>query len=198
MDFNWLAGRSFVCFIPTLLVVSWRWRMLLGVHGVHMRFWRVFELNMIGQFFSTFGVGTTGGDVFKIFYVARAVPENEGSGRLHGHRRPGHRPVGAAAFSASCFPSRKLPLLLSHRQYSDADDDLLLFCRGGRRGRLLVASLGPLFLGHRAIVALIDRLPFVASQPQAGRRHMSARPARFGTNILALLGLDSVAHVDHR
>ena len=32
---------------------------------------------MIGQFFSTFGVGTTGGDVVKIFYVARAVPQRK-------------------------------------------------------------------------------------------------------------------------
>ena len=63
--------------MPTLLIVSWRWRLLLGVHGVHLRFWRVFELNMIGQFFSAFRVGTTGGDVFKIFYVARAVPDQK-------------------------------------------------------------------------------------------------------------------------
>ena len=41
------------------------------------RFWRIFELNMIGQFFSAFLLGTTGGDVFKIFYAARAVPERK-------------------------------------------------------------------------------------------------------------------------
>jgi uncharacterized protein (TIRG00374 family) len=76
MEIGGLAA-GFACFLPVLLIVSWRWRMLLGVHGVHLRFWRIFELNMIGQFFSAFLVGTTGGDVFKIFYVARAVPQRK-------------------------------------------------------------------------------------------------------------------------
>ena len=49
--------------------------MLLGVHGVHLSYWRIFELTMIGQFFSAFLLGTTGGDVIKIFYAARAVPQ---------------------------------------------------------------------------------------------------------------------------
>jgi uncharacterized protein (TIRG00374 family) len=73
VDVWWLTA-GFLCFVPTLLIVSWRWRMLLRVHGVRLRFWRVFELTMIGQFFSAFLLGTTGGDVVKIFYVARAVP----------------------------------------------------------------------------------------------------------------------------
>ena len=71
---GWIVAACF-CFAPVLLIVSWRWRMLLAVHGVHLAFWRIFELTMIGQFFSAFGVGTTGGDVIKIFYAARAVPQ---------------------------------------------------------------------------------------------------------------------------
>ena len=76
MDARWLLAGFFI-FTPVMVIVSWRWRMLLGVHGVHLRYWRIFELNMIGQFFSAFLVGTTGGDVVKIFYVARAVPHHK-------------------------------------------------------------------------------------------------------------------------
>lgn len=76
MDARWLA-IAFLVFMPTILIVSWRWRLLLGVHGIHLRYWRVLELNMIGQFFSAFLIGTTGGDFVKIFYVARAVPHHK-------------------------------------------------------------------------------------------------------------------------
>ncbi len=68
MNFLWLAV-GLVCFVPTLSLFRGAGVCCSASMDVHLRFWRVFELTMIGQFFSTVGVGATGGDVFKIFYV---------------------------------------------------------------------------------------------------------------------------------
>lgn len=183
MDFWWLLAGA-ACFIPTLLVVSWRWRMLLGVHDVRMRFWRVFELTMIGQFFSTVGVGTTGGDVFKIFYVARAVPE----------RRTAvaftvivDRVIGLLAlllFGVAMSLAR-LPLLFSHADTRAATGSFYLFAIGGAVGAVL-ASLGPHFLNRPFFVSLAARLPLAARGKKLYAAYdQSARAA--GTNLLALV-----------
>ncbi len=128
MDVRWLIA-GLICFIPTLLIVSWRWRMLLQVHDVRMRFWRILELTMIGQFFSTVGVGTTGGDVFKIFYVTRAVPEHKAAVAF---TVVVDRVIGLVALllfglTLSCA---RLPLLLSRPDYCQPHLYLLFLCVG--------------------------------------------------------------------
>jgi uncharacterized protein (TIRG00374 family) len=182
MDFSWLL-IGILCFVPTLFVVSWRWRMQLAVHGVRMRLWRVFELNMIGQFFSTVGVGTTGGDVFKIFYVTRAVPEKKTAVAF---TVIADRIIGLLALLlfGVALSFTKLPLLLSPSTRTFTMT-FYLFAAVGAAGAI-VASLSPLFLGHRLIVALIDRLPFAhRSRKLVTAFEQTARA--FGTNLLALV-----------
>jgi uncharacterized protein (TIRG00374 family) len=183
MDYLWLLA-GIVCFVPVLLVVSWRWRRLLGVHDVHMRVWRVFELNMIGQFFSTVGVGTTGGDVFKIFYVARAVPD----------RRTAvaftvivDRVIGLLAllFFGVALSFTKLQLLFSSPDTRALTATFYLFAIAGLVGAVL-ASLGPYFLNLPFFLALGRKLPMA----QRAKKLFVAydRSARaFGTNLLALV-----------
>jgi uncharacterized membrane protein YbhN (UPF0104 family) len=183
MDVQWLLA-GVACFIPTLVVVSWRWRLLLHVHNVYLRFWRVFELTMIGQFFSIVGVGTTGGDVFKIFYVTRAVPERKVAvaftvvvDRIIG--------LMALLLFGVGLSFTKLPLLFSHSDTRAAAGTFYFFALGGVTASVL-ASLGPFFLRHHMFVSLIKRLPFV----HRGRALFAAyeRTARaLGTNLLALL-----------
>jgi len=183
MDPIWLIAAVF-CFIPTLLVVSWRWRLLLSVHGVHMRLWRVFELTMIGQFFGTVGVGTTGGDVFKIFYVTRAVPEKKAAVAF---TVIVDRVIGLLALLlfGVVLSFTKLPLLLSTGHTKTFTLTFYLIAAAGAIGAL-VASLSPFFLGHRAIVSLIDRLPFAhRSRKMVAAIECSARA--FGTNIFAMI-----------
>jgi uncharacterized protein (TIRG00374 family) len=183
MDFAWLL-IGMVCFVPTLLVVSWRWRLLLRVHDVHMRLWRVFELNMIGQFFSTVGVGTTGGDVFKIFYVTRAVPEKKTAVAF---TVIVDRVVGLLALLlfGVTLSFTKLPLLLSTGNTRTFTMTFYFFAVAGAAGAV-VASLSPFFLKHRALVSLIDRLPFAhRSRKLVAAFEKTARA--FGTNMVALL-----------
>ena len=183
MDFTWLLV-GVVCFLPTLLVVAIRWRMLLAVQGVHMRFWRVFELNMIGQFFSTVGVGTTGGDVFKIFYVTRAVPEKKTAVAF---TVLADRIIGLLAllFFGVALSFTKLHLLLSSVNTRPLVMTFYVFAVVGAVSAL-VASISPVFLGHRLFVAMVDRLPFAhRSHKLIAAFERSARA--FGVNVLALL-----------
>jgi uncharacterized membrane protein YbhN (UPF0104 family) len=183
MDVRWLLfGALF--FIPTLLIVSWRWRLLLAVHDVHMRFWRVFELTMIGQFFSTVGVGTTGGDVFKIFYVARAVPE----------RRTAvaftvivDRVIGLIALLlfGVVFSFFRLHVLLSQPETKGFTGTFYIFALVAAVGAI-GASLGPMFLTHPTVVALGRKLPMADRRRKLyGAYDRTARAV--GVNLLALV-----------
>jgi uncharacterized protein (TIRG00374 family) len=184
MDPAWIAA-GFFCYIPVILVVSWRWRMLLAVHQVQLRFWRVFELTMIGQFFSAIGIGTTGGDVVKIFYTARAFPQ----------RRTAvaftiiiDRVIGMVALLlfgvALSIPN--LGLLLSHNDTRAATATFYFFALGGAVVSVL-GSVGPYILQNEKVQSLLRKLPFF----HKGTHLLKAydRSARaLGTNVLALAG----------
>jgi uncharacterized protein (TIRG00374 family) len=184
MDPAWIVA-GLLCFAPVFLVVSWRWRMLLAVQGVHLRFWRIFELTMIGQFFSALGVGTTGGDVIKIFYAARAVPQQRGAVAFTILL---DRVIGLVALLlfgvALSIPN--LGLLLSHHDTRVATATFYFFALGGVVVSIL-ACIGPFVMNIQALRALVKRLPLVhrgASLVEAYEH--SARAV--GTNLLALAG----------
>jgi hypothetical protein len=124
---------------------------------VRLRFWRVFELNMIGQYFSAFLIGTTGGDFVKIFYVARAVPQRKAAVAL---TVMADRVIGLVALllfgAALALPN--LPLLLSTDTTRAATGMFFLFAAGGV-AVAIGGTLAPLFLGRPAIRALLGRLP---------------------------------------
>lgn len=184
MEASWLVA-SFFALLPVLLIVSWRWRLLLSVHGVHMRFWRVFELTMIGQFFSAFLVGTTGGDVIKIFYVARAVP----------HRRAAvaftvvvDRIIGLVALLllGVMLSFTQIPLLFSQPATKAASGTFYLFAVAGVAGSVL-ACFGPYLLQNEKIRSLINRLPLIHRGTSLIAAYEQTARA-IGVNMLALLG----------
>jgi uncharacterized membrane protein YbhN (UPF0104 family) len=184
MDPSWIV-MGILCFAPVLLVVSWRWRMLLAVHGVHLRFWRIFELTMIGQFFSALGVGTTGGDVIKIFYAARAVPQRRAAVAFTILL---DRVIGLVALLlfgvALSIPN--LGLLLSTHGTKVATATFYFFALGGITASLL-ACVGPFVMKSRALRDLVKKLPFIhrGASLYMAYEH-SARAV--GTNFLALAG----------
>jgi glycosyltransferase 2 family protein len=183
MNVRWLLA-GFLAFAPTILIVSWRWRLLLGAHGVFLKYWRVLELNMIGQFFSAFLVGTTGGDVVKIFYVARNVPAKKAA---VGFTVIVDRVIGMVAmlFLGVVLSFTQLPLLTSTHFTSAATGMFYLFAAGG-----VIASIGatfaPLFLKRPAIRALLEKLPFASRISQVlAAYEVTARA--FGRNFVALI-----------
>jgi uncharacterized membrane protein YbhN (UPF0104 family) len=184
MEVAWLVA-GFFCFVPTILIVSWRWRMLLGVHGVHLRFWRIFELNMIGQFFSAFLLGTTGGDVFKIFYAARAVPDRRAAVAF---TVVVDRVVGMIALLlfGVVLSCTQLHLLLSTPGTRVATGTFYLFAAAGLVGSIL-ATLGPFLLQHPAIRSLLKKIPFLHRGTSLLAAYETTARA-FGINLLALVG----------
>jgi hypothetical protein len=81
MDPLWLAA-SFLAFAPMLAITAWRWEVLLAVQGIKLPFAQVFQLNLVGQFFNAFLLGSTGGDVVKIYYATRAAPRKRSAAGL--------------------------------------------------------------------------------------------------------------------
>jgi uncharacterized protein (TIRG00374 family) len=183
MDLHWLLA-SFLVFSPVMLIVSWRWRLLLGVHGVHLRYWRVFELNMIGQFFSAFLVGTTGGDFVKIFYVARAVPERKAAVAF---TVVVDRVVGLVAllFFGVLLSFTQLPLLLSHPYTRFFTGIFYLFAVGALVGSV-GATVAPFFLKRPAIRDFFKRLPFAHKAGSVFSAY-ERTAGSFATNLTALL-----------
>ncbi len=184
MDAGWIV-TALACFAPVLLIVSWRWRMLLGVHGVHLSFWRIFELTMIGQFFSAVGVGTTGGDVIKIFYAARAVPQRRAAVAF---TIIVDRVIGLVALLifGVLLSIPNLKLLLSHHDTRVATATFYLFALGGV-GASLLACVGPFALKSQTLRSLIKRLPLIHRGASLFMAYEHTARA-FGTNLVALAG----------
>lgn len=59
-----------------------RWQVLLRVQNIHLPFWRVFQLFMIGVFFNVFLPGAVGGDVVKIFYLLKETRQQKAAAFL--------------------------------------------------------------------------------------------------------------------
>jgi uncharacterized protein (TIRG00374 family) len=53
-----------------ILMCVFRWRTILQAQDVHLPFRRLYTLYLVGQFFSAFMLGATGGDVVKAYYIS--------------------------------------------------------------------------------------------------------------------------------
>jgi len=181
---SWLIA-GFLVFTPVMFVISWRWRMLLGVHGVHMRYWRTFELTMIGQFFSAFLLGTTGGDVIKIFYVARAGPERKAAVAF---TVIVDRVIGLVALLlfGVALSFTQLGLLFSRHDTKILTCLFYLFALGGVVGSVL-ACVGPYLLTNHKVRSFLERLPLGKRSASLFSAYETTARA-IGVNVLALLG----------
>jgi len=72
----WIAAAFGVYGIVILAAVT-RWKVLLGVQGIHIAWTRIASLFMIGLLFNPFLPGGTGGDVAKIFYLLKETPDKK-------------------------------------------------------------------------------------------------------------------------
>ena len=72
----WIAA-AFITFGIVELAAVIRWQVLLRVQGVTVSWLRLSALLMIGLFFNPFLPGGTGGDVVKIYYLLKEVPQKK-------------------------------------------------------------------------------------------------------------------------
>jgi len=64
-------GLSLVLMCLTILIGVARWRMVLEVQGLHLPWGRATGISFVAQFFNSFLLGSTGGDLIKAYYAAR-------------------------------------------------------------------------------------------------------------------------------
>ncbi|MCA8955173.1 MAG: flippase-like domain-containing protein [Planctomycetes bacterium] len=60
----------------------WRWRILLRVQGIEFTFATTLRICFIGLFFNQFLLGSVGGDLYRVFAVARAHPTRRSAGMV--------------------------------------------------------------------------------------------------------------------
>lgn len=80
-DWRWLGVGVAVFFCCTVVATA-RWKILLAVQGIRMTWLRTWQLFMIGMFFNLFMLGSTGGDVVKMFLTMREARENKAAALL--------------------------------------------------------------------------------------------------------------------
>ena len=71
VHWHWLLAAHFLMLLP-LAICMLRWKLILNAQGMPLPWPRVAAIFMIGQFFNTFMLGATGGDLVKAWYTARA------------------------------------------------------------------------------------------------------------------------------
>jgi uncharacterized protein (TIRG00374 family) len=62
---------SVLLFGVALLIGVVRWRMVLEAQGLHLSLGRATRISLVAQFFNSFLLGSTGGDLIKAYYAAR-------------------------------------------------------------------------------------------------------------------------------
>ena len=77
----WLGGGILVFFFCTIVATA-RWKILLAVQDINMTWLRTWQLFMIGMFFNLFMLGSTGGDVVKMFLTIREASNNKAAALL--------------------------------------------------------------------------------------------------------------------
>ena len=80
-NWSWLWMGVGVFFFCTVLATV-RWKILLNVQGIDMGWVRTWQLFMIGMFFNLFMLGSTGGDVVKMFLTMREARDNKAAALL--------------------------------------------------------------------------------------------------------------------
>ncbi|ACD84225.1 lysylphosphatidylglycerol synthase transmembrane domain-containing protein [Candidatus Methylacidiphilum infernorum] len=59
-----------------------RWKILLQTQEIFIPAVKAFELTLIGQFFNAFLLGSTGGDIVRIYYIVQLYPQKKAAGSL--------------------------------------------------------------------------------------------------------------------
>lgn len=137
-------GLALLVYLATVVLISWRWQILLSSQGVNISFGRLVRLYFIGFFFNNFLPTSIGGDIYRVL----------GAGR-HGGRR--------ATVAASVLVERLMGMLaVSTLAILAAVVVVRQLADGGVRGLTLGFGLAMLLLTivffHRRTFALAERL----------------------------------------
>ena len=108
LDWRWVAV-TFALMVLGLFVRAYRWLMLLRGIGAAVRFRRLVELYIVGNFFNTFLPSGFGGDVVRVLEVSQDVPNDVAAGTVIVDRLTGLMMLFALALVALPFRPDTFP-----------------------------------------------------------------------------------------
>ena len=79
--YSWVV-IGILAYVIVEIAAAFRWHVLLRVQGIHLSFWRLSGLFLIGMFYNQFLPGGTGGDIIKSYYLLKETPERKAGALL--------------------------------------------------------------------------------------------------------------------
>lgn len=150
-DLFWMTA-AFLCMGVGLVGTSVRWDYLLKVQDIDLPVYKVWIINMIGIFFNQFLLGSTGGDVVKVFYIVKQAPKRKARATLSIIM---DRVIGLLAMLLVI--AVLLPLELK-RLEGNHETHLILVALGTVMGMIFVGGLLAWFVPVRKLPAVFHRL----------------------------------------
>ena len=154
-----------------LLLQTRRWIVLLRVQDITISYWRALRILLAGMFFNLFLIGSTGGDVIKIFFIMREAPDKKAGALLSVFI---DRVVGVLALAA-------VSAVVILARWSD-------LWRSAPMGVLTVALLLGGSLGFIAVAWLVDRLQLTSKLPHWLPMHAKIAEAAAAFSMYAKAG----------
>ncbi len=79
--YSWIL-LGILAYVIVEIAAAFRWHVLLKVQGIHLSFWRLSGLFLIGMFYNQFLPGGTGGDIIKSYYLLKETPDKKAGALL--------------------------------------------------------------------------------------------------------------------
>src|SRR5437773_2764589 len=79
--YSWVL-LDILAYIIVEIAAAFRWHVLLKVQGIHLSFWRLSGLFLIGMFYNQFLPGGTGGDIIKSYYLLKETSDKKAGALL--------------------------------------------------------------------------------------------------------------------
>ena len=73
----WWYALAILITLCGMILTAFRWRWLLRIQGIPLTLRKAFSLTFIGMFFNAFFLGTTGGDITKLYYITKEAPDRK-------------------------------------------------------------------------------------------------------------------------
>ena len=80
-QYHWVA-IGVLAYVVVEIAAAFRWYVLLKVQGIHLSFWRLSGLFLIGMFYNQFLPGGTGGDIIKSYYLLKETADKKAGALL--------------------------------------------------------------------------------------------------------------------
>src|SRR5436189_5466185 len=79
--YSWVV-LGILAYIIVEIAAAFRWHVLLKVQGIHLSFWRLSWLFLIGMFYNQFLPGGTGGDIIISYYLLKETSDKKAGALL--------------------------------------------------------------------------------------------------------------------